>query len=121
MSSIARKFEHLGARMYLWLNKKPSSKRERYWSFVLPWFLWGVMLGGILAVCLAVFDRQDELSTSAVITCSVLLALFIGWVVWVLIVFSRKDRDDGYWDALHERHLVNWKQSTEEAKEKLSR
>lgn len=121
MNNITGKFERLGARMFLYFNKKPSGKRERYWSFVMPWFLWGVMFGGILAVCVSVFDEPDKLLTFSIAVFAGLLALLVGCIVWVLIIFSRKDRDDGYWDALHERHLVNWKRNTAEAKEKLGR
>ena len=117
----AGKFERLNARMFLWFNKKPSSKKERYWSFVLPWFFWGVMAGGMLLAFTTIFDRSGELSTPAVVFYGLMLALFVGWITWVVIVFGRKDRDDGYWDVLHERHLVNWKRRTEDAKAKLGR
>lgn len=90
------KLKRLEERLWLWMNKKPSSRKGVYTSTVMPWIMVGFLLFLVL-ITIPVVPWGFPL-----ILMPILLGAYVASYIFFLV---RTDHKMGYIDALHRHYL----------------
>lgn len=90
------KLKRLEERLWLWMNKKPTSRKGVYTSTVMPW----VMVGFLLLLVLITIPVVPW--GFPAILAPILLGVY---AVFYIVFLVRTDHRMGYMDAIHKHYL----------------